>query len=58
MKNKLTRQIVHIIVLVIGLGLMIGGIMTGKHGATVIGLIVAAVSVQQWIQWNKKEKQQ
>jgi len=35
---------------------MIGGILTGKHGATVVGLIVAAVSVQQWIHWNKKEK--
>jgi hypothetical protein len=58
MKNKLTRQIVHIILLVGGIGLVIGGIMTGKHGATVIGLIVAAVNVQQWIQWNKKEKQQ
>ena len=56
MKNKLTRHIVHIIVLVIGLGLMTGGIITGKHGATVIGLIVSAVSVQQWMQWNKKEK--
>lgn len=55
MKTKLTRQIVHILVLVIGLGLITGGIITGKHGATVIGLIVAAVSVQQWIQWNKKE---
>lgn len=56
MKNELTRQTAHIIVLLIGLGLMIGGIITGKHGATVLGLIVAAVSVQQWIQWNKKEK--
>lgn len=53
MKNKITRQIVHIILLVIGLGLMAGGIITGKHGATVIGLIVSAVSVQQWIQWKK-----
>jgi hypothetical protein len=58
MKNKITRQIVHILLVMIGLGLMVGGIITGKHGATVIGLIVAAVSVQQWIQWNKKEKQQ
>lgn len=56
MKNKLIRQIVYIMVLLIGLGLMIGGIITGKHGATVIGLIVSAVSIQQWIQWNKKEK--
>lgn len=58
MKNKLTRQIVHILLVLIGLGLMVGGIITGKHGATVIGLIVAAVSIQQWIQWNKKEIKQ
>jgi putative effector of murein hydrolase LrgA (UPF0299 family) len=56
MKNKLSRQIGHIIFMVIGFGLMIGGIITGKHGSTVIGLIVTAVNVQQWIQWNKKEK--
>jgi len=37
---------------------MIGGIMTGKHGATVGGLIIAAVNAQQWMEWNKKEKQQ
>jgi hypothetical protein len=37
---------------------MIGGIITGKHGATVGGLIVAAVNVQRWIHWDKKEKQQ
>jgi hypothetical protein len=33
---------------------MAGGIVTGKHGATIIGLIVAAVNVQQWIAWNKR----
>jgi hypothetical protein len=36
---------------------MLGGIMSGKHGATVIGLIVAAVNAQLWMQWNKKRKQ-
>jgi hypothetical protein len=54
MKSKLTRHIVHALILLIGLILMIGGIITGKHGATVVGLIVSAVSVRQWLQWNKK----
>lgn len=53
MRNKFARDIVHFLMVVVGLGLMIGGIMTGKYGATVIGLIVAAVSVKQWMHWNK-----
>lgn len=57
MRNELTRQIIHLIVMMIGVCLMIGGIMTGKHGASVIGLIVASVNTQQWIQWSKKRKQ-
>ena len=56
MKNIKTRQLIHGLILVVGLVLMIGGIITGKHGATVVGFIVAAVNVQQWIHWNKKEK--
>lgn len=55
-KNIKTRQLIHGLILVVGLVLMIGGIITGKHGSTVVGLIVAAVNVQQWIRWNKKEK--
>jgi hypothetical protein len=58
MKNIKTRQFIHELILVCGLILMIGGIITGKHGATVGGLIVTAVNVQQWIHWDKKEKQQ
>ena len=58
MINIKTRQFIHGLILVCGLILMIGGIITGKHGATVGGLIVAAVNVQQWIHWDKKEKQQ
>ena len=57
MRNTLTRQFLHILLLVAGLGLIIGGILAGKHGATVIGFIVAAVNVPQWIQWNKRVKQ-
>jgi hypothetical protein len=52
----MTRQFIHGLILVCGLVLMIGGIITGKHGATVGGVIVAGVNVQQWIQWNKKRK--
>jgi hypothetical protein len=55
MKSIKTRHFIHGLILACGLILMIGGIVTGKHGATVVGLIVAAVNVQQWIQWNKKE---
>jgi len=47
------RQFMHILIFVIGLGLMVGGIITGKHGAVVIGLIVAAVNFHQWLKWNR-----
>jgi len=56
MGKNLTRQLIHAVLLVIGLVLMIGGIMTGKNGATIVGMCVSAVNVQQWIKWNKKEK--
>ena len=56
MKSMSPRQLIHVLILVIGLVLMIGGIITGKHGATVGGIIVAGVNVQQWLQLNKKEK--
>lgn len=56
MKRKPLRQIIHAVILVIGLVLMIGGIATGKHGATVVGIIISGVNVQQWLQWNKQQK--
>jgi hypothetical protein len=56
MENNLTRQIVHISLMVTGLGFIAGGIISEIHGATVIGLIVAAANVQQLIMRNKKEK--
>jgi hypothetical protein len=56
MKSSTIRQLIHALILVIALVLMIAGIITGKHGATVIGIIAAGVSVQQWLQWNKKTK--
>lgn len=47
--TKTTRTVLTIIVVLLGVGLMVGGIITRKNGAVVIGLIVAAVATQQWI---------
>lgn len=55
MRNQSGRQIVHALLFVTGLMLLIGGIISGKNGATVAGLIIAAVNVQQWVHLNKKE---
>jgi hypothetical protein len=51
--SPVLRTSLHIVVLLIGIALMVGGIVTGKHGATVVGIIIAGVSVQQWMKWNK-----
>lgn len=48
------RSIGSAVVFVLGLVLMVGGTIAGKHGATVIGLIVAAVSVQQFLKRPKE----
>lgn len=52
--KKNMRTLAHILILIIGLGLMIGGIITGKHGAVVIGLILAAVNIQLLMSLMKK----
>lgn len=49
MKNRLSGQLIYALLMVIGLILMVGGIITAKHGATVVGIIVAAVAVRQWM---------
>jgi hypothetical protein len=51
--NVNVRLIVHGLLLVLGIVLMVGGIITGKHGATVIGLVVAAVNIQQFLSRKK-----
>jgi hypothetical protein len=48
-----TRQLVHGLLLAVGLVMMAGGIATRKNGAVIIGLIVAAVNVQQWLRWRR-----
>lgn len=49
-----TLQLILGLNIVLGLVLITGGIITGKHGATVIGVIIAAVNAQQLIQRNTK----
>jgi hypothetical protein len=56
MKNIKTLQIILGINIILGLILMVGGIVTGKHGASGIGLVIAAINVQQLIQSIKKEE--
>ena len=46
--NKRSWQYIHGVVLVMGLALLIGGIVTRTPGAWIIGLIVAAVNLGHW----------
>jgi hypothetical protein len=56
MKKTRTLRLILGLNIVLGLVLLIDGIVTGIHGATVIGLIVAAVYAQQMLNWNIKEE--
>ena len=51
--NAQPRLVVHGLLFVLGLVLMVWGIVAAKHGAAGIGLIVAAVNVQQFLKKNK-----
>ena len=44
-----TRRLLHIVLFLIGLVLMVGGVAAGKPGASIVGLIVAAVNIQPWL---------
>jgi len=50
--NIQTRRLIHLLVLVVGLLLLVGGIVMHTHGATVIGLIVAAVNMTHLLNSN------
>ena len=54
MENKSARQIIHVFLSLLGLAVIAVGIITEKHGATVIGIIVSGVNAHQWRQWNKR----
>ncbi len=51
--NPTVRLIVHSLLLVLGILLLAGGIMTGKHGATVVGIVVSAATVQQYLRYRR-----
>lgn len=50
-----TRKFLAFVVVLLGIVLLIGGIVTGKHGATVIGIIVSGVAAQQYISLRSKD---
>jgi len=51
--NPNLRLFVHALLFVLGIVLLVGGIVTAKHGATVIGVILAAVNIQQYLSKKK-----
>jgi hypothetical protein len=53
-----TRQLLHGLLFVIGLVLIAGGIAAGKPGASIVGLIVAAVNIQQWLRRRSSQAAQ
>jgi len=52
--NKQARFYVHVILFIIGLVLIVGGVAIKKYGASIVGLIVAAVNYWQWQGWRKQ----
>ena len=54
--KRSTQMVLAIIVVALGIVLMIGGIVTGKHGATVAGVIVSGVAAQNFIVMRKKSR--
>jgi hypothetical protein len=52
--NRQARSYVHVILFIIGIVLMVGGVATKKYGASIAGLIVAAVNYWQWDGWRKQ----
>jgi hypothetical protein len=52
--NSSTKKVLALVVAVVGVVLIIGGIVSGKHGATVVGIIISGVAIQQYIAVRKK----
>ena len=50
-----TRKLLAFVVVLLGIVLLIGGIVTGKHGATVVGIIVSGVAAKQYISLRSKD---
>jgi Mg2+/citrate symporter len=52
--KRQARLYAHVILFIVGIVLMVGGIVTKKYGASIGGLIVAAVNYWQWDAWRKQ----
>jgi len=52
--NSSTKKVLALVVVVVGVVLIIGGIVTGNRGATVVGIIISGVAMQQYIAVRKK----
>lgn len=44
-----TQMVLALILVALGIVLMIGGVATGKHGATVVGIVVSGVAARSLI---------
>jgi hypothetical protein len=49
-----TQMVLALVVVLAGIVLIIGGIVTGKHGATVGGIIVSGVAAQRYMALRKE----
>jgi hypothetical protein len=45
--------IAHAVLALAGIGLMVGGIVTRRHGATVAGIVVAGINVTRWLRTRR-----
>lgn len=44
-----TQMVLALVLVALGIVLMIGGVATGKHGATVVGIVVSGVAARSLI---------
>jgi hypothetical protein len=49
-----TQMVLALVVVGLGIVLMIGGIVTGQYGATVVGIVVAGVAAQRYLTLRKR----
>lgn len=54
--KRSTLMVLALVVVVLGVVLMIGGIVTGKHGATVVGISVSGVATQSYMRMRQKRR--
>ena len=52
--NASMRQFAHGLLFFVGLMLVFGGILKGFYGASIVGLIVAAVNLGHWRNMNRQ----